>query len=100
MKRFLLLVMVFSLLVGCSPGNLDYVKDNAAERWKGLGFEVVGYDGFMWGFWGFNSYGGANVWYVLRRIPDNGLTYGGYLQRWGDEIHMYHIQAYDAIRPR
>ena len=100
MKKLFLLVTIVFLIEGCmSYSNLDYVKDNAEQRWKEMGFEIVGYDGFQWGFTPWPAYGGAKVWHVLKRIPDNGITYGGYLQRWGNEIHMCNMTAYDAIKP-
>ena len=87
------------LTVGCSSGNLEEVKNKAEETFESVGFEVVGYEGFQWGFWGFNTYGGANVWYRLNKIPDNGISYTGYIQRWGDEYHVYGPKATDAIKP-
>ncbi len=101
MKKVILVIVVSLFFSGCFyPANLDYVKDRAEQRWKEMGFEIVGYDGFQWGFVPWPSYGGAKIWHVLKRIPDNGITYGGYLQRWGGEIHMYKIRAIDAIRPK
>jgi hypothetical protein len=92
-------VLTAVLLCGCSPGNLDYVKEESKEIWNSVGYEIVGYEGYQWGFWGFNTYGGARVWYRVDQIEDNGITYTGYLQRWGDEIHVYGPKAIDAIRP-
>lgn len=95
------------LIMNISPRNLEYVKQHAETRWSEMGFNVVGYDGFQWGDCYFKDYGGAKVWYVLKkkrnwrnRKSDADITYGGYLQRWGDEIHMYNLRAYDAIRPQ
>ena len=100
MKKLFLAIVVTFLLGGCvSYESLDYIKEKANQRWAQMGFEIVGYEGFQWGFTFWPSYGGAKVWYVLKRIPDNGITYGGFLQRWGDEIHMYNIRAFDAIKP-
>lgn len=101
MKNLLTLstLLLLSILTGCSSGNLDYVKQHADQRWKEYGMNVVSYEGYNWGFWGFNSYGGAEVWYRLRQIPDNGITYTGFLYRWGDEIHIYGPKALDAIKP-
>jgi hypothetical protein len=98
-KRIFVL-MLAALITACSSGNLDYVKERANKRFKDYGFDVVAYDGYKWGFWGFNSYGGADVWYRIKNIPDNGITYTAYLNRWGDEIHIYGPFAIDAIRPR
>lgn len=88
-------------LAGCSPSNLDYVKDRSAERWSELGFKVVAYQGPQWGKLGFGTpYGGAKVWHELRALPDNGITYSGYLQRWGDDLEAYGPEARDAIKPQ
>lgn len=84
---------------GCSSGNLDHVKQRAEARWLEYGMEPIAYEGYQWGFWGLNDYGGAKVWHRLRSIPDNGITYTGYIQRWGDELHIYGPFAIDAIRP-
>lgn len=87
------------LSFGCSS-NVDYIKEHAPAKWKSQGFEVVDYEGFQWGF-GIvgTSYGGAAVWHRLKKIPDNDITYSGYLKRWGNEIHVYGPTAVDAIRP-
>ena len=99
MKK-LLCLSVFALLAGCSNGNLEYVKERAEGRWEEVGFQVVGYQGYKWSFGGMGtSYGGAGVWYELRKIPDNGITYSGYLHRWGDTLEVYGPIARDAIRP-
>lgn len=81
-----------------SSRNIEYVKDHANETWNSIGFEAVGYEGYMWGF-GLGDYGGAKVWYRLNKSPDNGISYSGYLQQWGDEIHVYGPKATDAIKP-
>lgn len=101
MYKILIIASMFLLsLTGCSSGNLEDVKANADSRWNEMGYEIVGYDGYTWGFWGFNDYGGAHVWYLLKKKDsDNGIIYGGYLQKWGDEYHMYALRAYDAIKP-
>jgi hypothetical protein len=86
-------------LSGCSPMNKKDVQDGAAEKWAEVGFAIQGYEGYQWGFWGPFGYGGAKVWYNLRRIPDNGITYTGYLVKWGDELQVYGPEAIDAIKP-
>ena len=98
MKKYLIIPLSF-IIFGCTNGNLDYVKEHASNKWAKQGFEVVDYEGYEFGFMGFNSYGGANVWYRLKKIPDNGITYSGYIQRWGDELHVYGPEAIDAIKP-
>lgn len=80
--------------------NLDYVKARSEARWREMGYEPVAYEGWQYGSGLiFTSYGGAKVWYRLRNVPDNGITYQGYLQRWGDELHVYGPKAIDAIKP-
>ncbi len=95
---FLIAICAFAISA-CGSWNVDYVKERSEDTWKSLGFQVVGYDGFLWST-GIGPYGGGDVWYVLKRIPDNGILYGGYLERWGDEVHMYSLRAYDAIKPK
>lgn len=86
-------------LVG-SATNVEYVKQLAEEKWRKQGFEVVDYEGYSWsggGYW--TPYGGGKVWHRLRKIPDNGITYSGFIVRWGDELHIHGPTAIDAIRP-
>jgi hypothetical protein len=86
---------------GCNPvRNIDYVKDGAITRWAEVGYEVIGYEGYHWGLIGFGNYGGACVWYRLKNIPENNVTYTGYLIRWGNEIHIYGPDAIDAIKTK
>jgi hypothetical protein len=99
MKSVLLAGLLTLTLGGCGAGNLDDVKVHAEETFESVGFKVVGYEGYQWGFWGFNNYGGAKVWYRLDKIPWNGITYSGYIQKWGDEYHVYGPIATDAIKP-
>ena len=99
MKKVLAALAATCLLVGCSSGNLDYVKEHGPDKFREIGFEPVGYAGFNWGFWGFNNYGGAEVWWRLEKIPNNGISYTGYIIRWGDELHVYGPSATDAIKP-
>ena len=92
------LILTFSIF---GTSNLDYVKQHSQEKWKAEGFDTVNYQGYEWGFRFIllPKYGGARVWYRLKKIPDNGITYAGYIQRWGDELHVYGPTACDAIKP-
>ena len=46
------IVMVFAIIMsGCSYANLDDVKSVVCERWRQVGYECIGYEGFQWGFW-------------------------------------------------
>ncbi len=98
-SAFTLSILIALLCTGCSNANLEDVKSNADKEWEKVGFKVIGYRGYKWGLWGFNGYGGAEVWYNLERIPDNGIIYSGYLWKWGEEYHSYGITARDAIKP-
>jgi hypothetical protein len=98
MRRYLVLLLCICF-VGCSSANLDFVKEHGEEKWKSIGWTPVGYEGFEWGMLGVFGYGGAKVWWVLKQTPDNGITYSGYLQRWGNELHVYGPRAIDAIKP-
>lgn len=84
-----LTIFIGLFLAGCSSGNLEYVKEKAEHKWEKQGYKVLDYEGYEWGFWGLNNYGGAKVWYRLRRLDNLCLSYSGYLQRWGDELHVY-----------
>lgn len=98
--RNILILLSAVFLVSCGFGNLCEVKKNANATWEAQGFKVVGYDGYEIGsVIPFTSYGGAIVWYRLKRIPDNGILYNGAIQRWGNEYHIYSVSAVDAIKP-
>jgi hypothetical protein len=94
-------ILLACCAAGCSNSNLEYVKERGPARWKEVGFEPVGYQGHQWGKLGFGtSYGGARVWWELRKVPDNGITYSGFLVRWGDSLEVYGPTARDAIQPK
>lgn len=96
----ILIWTVFVAIPKPTPFNLDEVKANASTTFKQAGYGIIGYEGYQWGSWHFGSYGGAAVWYSLRRNgKDNGIIYTGYIKRWGDEYHIYNIRAIDAIKP-
>ena len=98
MKTILILVVL--CLGGCGYWNKDYVHSNSEQKWREQGWDPVAYEGYQWGLGvPFTGYGGAKVWYRLRNVPDNGITYSGYLVRWGNELHVYGPHAKDAIRP-
>lgn len=98
MNKILLILIL--CLVGCGYGNLDNVKLKSNEIWQDQGFTVVAYEGYQMGaVVPFTKYGGAYVWYRLKRNPDNGILYSGYLQQWGEEIHVYGPKAIDAFNP-
>lgn len=83
----------------CSSANLDYVKEKGVEKWREAGFEPVGYQGYQWGFGGMGGYGGAKVWWKLKKKSDPGVTYSGYIQRWGSELRVYGPMVVDKKDP-
>jgi len=87
-------------LSGCGSANRKYIEQRAQDRWREVGYRVVGYEGYQWGMWLGGKWGGACVWYQLETVEPNGIRYSGYLQRWGDELHVYGPEALDAIKPR
>jgi hypothetical protein len=98
MNKKILAVALF-FLISCTRINVDFVKEHATAIWHQAGYEIVGYEGYQMGGTCGGPYGGGYVWYILRKIPDNGILYHGALQRWGDEIHIYNLTAIDAIQP-
>lgn len=98
--KLALMVALTITISSCTSGNLEEVKRRAPEVWSNSGFDVVGYQGYQNGLViPFSSYGGACVWYTLKKHQDNGITYQGCLQRWGSEFHVYSLKAVDAVRP-
>lgn len=91
-------IILFSLLIGgCSSVNLEETKSEACNTWKQAGYTCVGYEGYQWGLWFGGNYGGAKVWNTLER-KNTSVIYSGYVQRWGDEYHIYGPIAIDALR--
>lgn len=101
--KLVIVLVIIILFKMCffSSANIDYVKEKADAKWEKQGFEVVDYEGYQVSTAiPFTKYGGAHVWYRLRKIPDNGITYSGSLKQWGDEIHVYGPMCIDAIKPQ
>jgi len=101
MRIFSVIVIIFTaIFLKFAPVNLNEVKAAAPKTWEQAGYKIVGYEGFQWGHWFWGNYGGAEVWYSLKRHPkDNGIIYTGSIKRWGDEFHIYGPRAVDAIKP-
>ena len=74
--------------------NVDVTKANAASVWREAGYEITGYEGYQWA-----PLHGSAVWYIVRRTDRDGITYHGYLAKWGSEYHIYNLKAIDAIKP-
>lgn len=100
MKKIVFTVLALAIAAtGCSSANKDDVKANAPEVFAKRGFQIVAYEGYTFGAHVGPGYGGANVWYVIKRVPDNGIIYHAYVSKWGDEYHIYGLKAIDAIKP-
>jgi len=100
MKYITLLIVALAALLyfgGCNYKNVDTIKANAEATWEASGFRVVGYEGYQIGS-AFTTPGGK-VWYVVERQNDSSVRYHGLLSKWGDEFHIYNLQAIDAIKP-
>ena len=74
--------------------NVEATKAAAPKVWEAAGYKIVGYEGYQ-----FAPIHGSSVWYLVRRLDDNGITYHGALAKWGDEYHIYNLKALDAIKP-
>ena len=89
------LILAAALLSGCSMQYVDEIKTAAPSAFAQAGFQIVGYEGYQWS--SLDTYGGR-VWYTLKRIPDNGVTYHAFLSKWGTEYHIYKLEAIDALK--
>ena len=99
-KLFTVVLVLCLLFCGCyCSANKNEVEKRAPDKWEQQGFKVIDYEGFMYGLWFGGNYGGAYVWHRLKKIPDNGITYSGHMQLWGDELQVYGPNAIDAIKP-
>ena len=92
MKTIVILMMCV-VLGGCGR-NIEEAKRCGPVLAKQQGFEVVGYQGYNLSV----IYGGL-VWYTMRRVPDNGITYQAAFSPWFGECMMYSLEATDAIKP-
>ena len=96
MKALILAAAV--LLTGFGSANLEEAKAKACARWAEVGYQCVGYEGYTWGIWVGGKYGGARVWHTLKRVDNPSVIYTGFVQFWGDELHIYGPTAIDAIK--
>jgi len=86
------LFLILFLLSGCTSHRVDDIKLHAEKTFNQAGFKVIGYEGYEYGF--IQTYGGC-VWYTLDR---NGITYDACISKWGDEYHIYSLNAKDAVK--
>jgi hypothetical protein len=100
MKILITTIASIALLIpaSCSVANLEETKSAACGKWQEVGYKCVGYEGYTFGGWLGGSYGGAHVWHTLKRDEAPGIIYTGYVQRWGNEFHIYGPKAVDAIK--
>lgn len=92
MKKLTVIAAIVIALCGCSAGNVEEIKQNAAQVWASNGFEVVGYQGYQWAT--MDQWGGR-VWYTVKR---GNVTYEGNISKWGKEFHIYNLRALDAVK--
>jgi hypothetical protein len=74
--------------------NVEKSKSAVSKVWEAAGYKIVGCEGYQ-----IAPSQGSSVWYIVRRIGDNSITYRGALTKWGDEYHIYNLRAIDALKP-
>jgi len=92
---FKILLVTFLLIFGIvkiGHRNVEITKQNAQKTWAAAGYEVKGYEGYQW-----SPLGGGDVWYIVERKGKPDITYHGFLQKWGNEYHIYKLRAIDAL---
>ena len=92
-----IILVILTVVTRCSSANLDDVKEHACDRWKEVGFSCVGYEGYQWGVWLYGSYGGAAVWHTLTTEKNPNQLFSGYIQKWGDEYHIYGPRCVNCV---
>lgn len=92
MKHLIYGLLLTLLVSGCSNVHVPEIKEHAAQTWAKAGFEIVGYEGYEYGT--LAVYGGC-VWYIVKRGT---TTYDGCISKWGDEYHIYNLEALDAVK--
>lgn len=93
MKNIALMIILLSL-VGCAR-NVDEGKACAPAAAEAMGYRLDGYTGYNLSL----IYGGL-VWFNLKKVPDNGITYEAAFSPWNGECHVYNLRAIDAIKPQ
>lgn len=88
-------IIVFIFLWKVGYRNVETIKLASTNVWNNAGYKVVGYEGYQW-----DIFLGGKVWYLLRKVDDNNITYNGFLSKWGKEYHIYNLKAIDAISPK
>ena len=87
-------VILFSLVGGClkfGDRNVPRLKVEAPAFLESHGFKVVAYQGYQYG-----PICGGKAWYTLEK---GGITYEAMVMPWGGELHLYGLEAIDAIKP-
>lgn len=98
LKTVALVAVACSAMFGLSWAgfrNVEITKAAAPQVWAAAGYKIVGYEGYQWA-----PVHGSSVWYLVRRVDDNGITYHGALSKWGKEYHIYNLSALDALKPQ
>jgi len=75
--------------------NIDEIKAAAPQVIKDWGFKIVGYEGYKHGV-----LVGGHVWYILKRegpYENPNTIYTARIYKWGDEYHLGHMRALNAV---
>jgi len=91
---WLLTILALFTLFFITTINKDYLNDHAEDFLNKTGFEIVVDEGWTahW-TWIFDTrYGGCKKWYLIKN-DNSGLLYECNIQRWGNEIHLTHIDC-------
>lgn len=100
MKKYIIIAALVAVastpLFGLWSRNVQWVKERAPQAAEQMGYTIVGYEGYQ-----LRPILGGMVWYTLRRAPeDNGIIYHAGFTKWGGEVHIYNLEAVDAIKPQ
>lgn len=90
MKRVLFVVLLLSVVVGCTR-NVSYVKDAAESRLSNSGYTIVAYEGYQW-----SLFFGGLVWYQVTRSNPN-IRYTCCLAKRGNEIMVANVELIDKV---
>ena len=94
LKNTLIAIFVFAALyTGCKAGyrNVEDIKLNSTNTLSAAGYKIIGYEGYQW----FPT--GGSVWYSFERNNNTNILYHAGLSKWGDEYHIYSIEAINAV---
>ena len=85
MKRIVIVVcmaLLLAILWSCTV-DVDELKANGPKYFEGMGYKVLGYEGYQWDVWG------GRVWFFVQD-KETGLKYSHFLIKRGNEYHWYY----------